>query len=288
VILRETIRRREFDDGLDRWEMVDARPAPNLRKVVSHYSAYWEETRSFSARQELASTSGVLIYALGGPLEIVGADGEAIMLRQGEGFAGAIADGTSISRGHGPQTGVHVFMPLSSLAAVLATPLAELANRVANMRDLIGPAADDLGGKLAEAGDAELCFELLDDFLVRRFANYIGHDEATRWSMNRLAKASGPSSSALADEIGWSRRHFARRFRDATGFSPDRFRRIARFQRFVSKLARSPRGDLAGLAADSGYADQAHLHRDVRDFADTTPGELRSRLIPGDGGVKDG
>src|SRR5438270_12679406 len=176
MVTRERIRRRAFDDGVDRWEMVDALPAPALREVVSHYSAYSEETRSFAARQELATTSGVLIYALGEPLEIVGANGEAILLRQGEGFAGAIADGTSISRGHGAQAGVHVFMPLTSLAAVLATPLAELANRVANMRDLIGPAADELGGRLIEAAEADRCFDVLDDFLSRCFADEPGHD----------------------------------------------------------------------------------------------------------------
>ena len=285
--MHEPIRHRAFDDGIDRWEMIDALPEPALREVVSHYSAYWEETRSFAARQELATTSGVLIYALGGPLEIVGADGESVLVRQGEGFAGGIADATSISRAHGAQAGMHVFMPLSSLAAVTGVPLAELANRVANMRDLIGPAADELGGKLAEAGNAECRFELLDDFLMARLAGAAASDETTHWSMTRLAQARGPSSSALADEIGWSRRPFTHRFRASTGFSPNRFRRIARFQRFVAKLTRSPQDDLADLASDSGYADQAHLHRDVRDFADATPGELRSRLIPDGGGVRE-
>jgi AraC-like DNA-binding protein len=99
-----------------------------------------------------------------------------------------------------------------------------------------------------------------------------------------LAKAEGPSSSAVANEIGWSRRHFARRFRDSTGFSPDRFRRIARFQRFVGGLTGAPGDDLAGLAVDSGYADQPHLARDVRDFTGMTPGELRARLVPERGG----
>jgi AraC-like DNA-binding protein len=287
MAMREWVRRRAFDDGVDRWEMIDTRPAPALRGLVSRYSAYSEETRSFTARQELATTSGVLIYALGGPLEIVGADGNPILLRQGEGFAGAIADGTSISRAHGAQAGVHVFMTLTSLAAVVGLPLAELANRVATMRELIGPAADDIGGKLVEAGDAEQRFDLLDEFLTRRFATEPTHDPVTRWSMGRLAQVSGPSSSTLADEIGWSRRHFARRFRDSTGFSPDRFRRIVRFERFFERLTRSPEDNLAGLAVDSGYADQAHLNRDVRDFAGTSPGELRSRLIPEGGGVRD-
>jgi AraC-like DNA-binding protein len=285
--MRETIRHRAYDDGVDRWEVNEARPAPALRAHVSHYADYSEQTGSFSARQELATTSGVLIYALGGPLEIVGADRRAIVLRQGEGFAGGIADATSISRGKGAQAGVHVFMPLDSLAAVVGMPLAELANRVATMRDLIGAAADDLGDKLLDAKDVEQRFAILDRFLAGRFVEAPAADRTIRWSMIRLTQACGPWSSGLAEEIGWSRRHFARRFRNATGFGPDRFRRIGRFQRFVARLSGSPSGDLAGLAVDCGYADQSHLARDVRDFANVTPGELRARLIPEGGGVRD-
>ncbi|HEX3423347.1 MAG TPA: helix-turn-helix domain-containing protein [Sphingomicrobium sp.] len=284
---RELIGRRRLDDGVDRWEMIDARPAAALRSLVSHYAAYWEETRSFSARQELATTRGVLIYALAEPVEIVGADGKAIVLGPGEGFAGGISDKTSISRNLGVQAGVHVFLPLTSLAAVLGIPLAEVANRVATMRDLIGPKADELGGRLVDAVNAACRFDVLDDFLARRFADRANHNDTIRWSMQRLARASGPSCSALADEIGWSRRHFARRFRYETGFSPDRFRRIARFERFVAGLTGSPSEDLADLAIVNGYADQPHLARDVRDFADTTPGDLRARLIPQGGGVRD-
>jgi AraC-like DNA-binding protein len=283
---REWIRSRKFDDGIDRWQISEARPAAALSAFVTRYSDYSEQTRSFTARQELASTGGVLIYALGEPLEIVGADGRAILLRQGEGFAGAIADGTSVSRAHGAQAGVHAFMSLPSLARVVGAPLAGLANCVATMRDLIGREADDLGCRLVEAADSEQRFDLLDRFLIRRFADTTREDRTICWSMARLARADGPMSSALADEIGWSRRHFARRFRSSTGFGPDRFRRIARFERFAARLMRSPDDDLAGLAAESGYVDQAHLGRDVRDFADMTPGELRSRLIPDGGGVR--
>jgi AraC-like DNA-binding protein len=281
------IRHRAYDDGIDRWAIDEVLPAPELRGLISHYCAYGEETGSFAARQELATTSGVLIYALGEPLEIVGADGRSILLRKGEGFAGAIADSTSISRNHGAQEGIHVFMPLTSLAMVTRRPLAELANRVATMRDLIGSAADELGGRLVEAPDVERRLDLLDAFLMRRLADSDRQDPTIRWSIARLAAANGPTSSALAEDVGWSRRHFARRFRDSTGFAPDRFRRIARFERFAAQLMRSPEDDLAGLAVDNGYVDQAHLARDVRDFAKATPGQLRARVIPEGGGVKE-
>lgn len=277
---------RAHDDGVDRWRMAAAAPAPALRGVVDSYSDYWEETGSFAARRELATTQGVLIYALGAPLEITGADGRLIVLRAGEAFVGGISDATSLSRGLGAQAGIHVFMPLASLAAVTGAPAGEIANKVVSLRDMIGPRADALGGALCEANDADRRFDLLDAFLIRRFADARDADRAVAWAMPRLAAAAGPVTSTLATEIGWSRKHFIARFKDATGFSPDRYRRIARFDRFAAAIAARPDDSLAGLAAECGFVDQAHLARDVRDFAEMTPGELRARLIPAGGGVR--
>ena len=276
---------RAFDDGVDRWQMVEAAPSPTLAGRVGRYADYWEETKSFAARRELASTSGVLIYALGAPLEITGADGRIVTLAAGEAFAGGIADATSLSRGLGPQAGVHVFLPLTSLAAVCGAPLSELANRVVAFADLVGAEARVLGDALCDAADASARFALLDRFLERRFAER-DRDRRAAWAMRRLARATGPATSALAAEIGWSRKHFIQRFRQDTGFSPDRFRRLARFERFTEAIMAAPQDSLAGLATDIGYVDQAHLTRDVRAFADMTPGELRARLIPAQGGVR--
>lgn len=283
---RSTIR-RAHDDGVDRWEMIEASPDPRLAGRVGRYTSYWEETASFEARRELAATCGVLIYALGEPLEIVGADGRAIVVCAGEAFAGGIADASSLSRGLGAQAGVHVFMPLASLATVTGAPVAALANAVAPLADMIGAETRDLGDALCAAVSPEARFALLDRWLLRRFAAEPATDRTVAWAMARLARADSPVSATLAAEIGWSRKHFAHRFRDVTGFAPDRYRRLARFERFATALQRSPGEGLAELAADAGYFDQPHLTREVREFAGLTPGALRARLIPGEGGVRD-
>ena len=283
---RRVLSVRAFDDGVDRWEMVEAAPAPSLRGLVDSYSDYWEQTGTFSARRELAATTGVLIYVFGEPLEIVGADGQSIVIKAGEGFAGGIADATSVTRAFGAQAGVHAFLPLASLAAVTGAPLSEIANRVVPMRDLIGAQADALGGALCDSRSAEQRFGLLDAFLADRFSRHDVMNGPVSWAMDRLVRAVRPVTSRLAEEIGWSRRHFIGRFRAATGFSPDRFRRLARFERFADAIMATPGEGLAGLAADCGYVDQAHLTRDVRAFSDMTPGELRARLLPNEAGVR--
>jgi AraC-like DNA-binding protein len=49
---------------------------------------------------------------------------------------------------------------------------------------------------------------------------------------------------------------------------------VLRFQRFLALGAREPQEPLGRLAVDAGYADHAHLVRDCRRLAGTTPGRL--------------
>lgn len=278
---------RRHDDGVDMWEMTAAPPAAALAGLVGGYCSYVEDTASFGARRELASTSGVLIYALGEPLSIVGADGIEIVLKAGEAFAGGIADATSISRALGSQRGIHIHMPLHALAAVCGAPVAAIANRVVPLADMIGAQARDLGHALGTARDPDGQFDLLDAFLARRFADMAAPDRAILWAMDRLADADAPAVAAIAESIGWSRKHLSQRFSAATGFSPQSYRRLARFERFSTAIAARPDESLAMLALDAGYHDQPHMTREVRAFGAMSPGELRRRLIPNGGGVKE-
>jgi AraC-like DNA-binding protein len=82
--------------------------------------------------------------------------------------------------------------------------------------------------------------------------------------------------AALTRELGVSERQARRRFVAAVGYGPRAYRRVARFQRFLALARRRGRADvgLARLAAEAGYADQAHLTREVVRLAGTTPGAL--------------
>lgn len=82
---------------------------------------------------------------------------------------------------------------------------------------------------------------------------------------------------AVARELTISERHLRRRFHAAVGYGPQTFARVRRFRRFVHAVD-AGRADLAALAFDAGYADQAHLTRETRRLAGVTPAELvRSR-----------
>ena len=82
----------------------------------------------------------------------------------------------------------------------------------------------------------------------------------------------GVRVSALGAELGISERQLRRRFDEAVGYSPKTLARVLRFQRFLRAASRDT--NLGALAAQAGYADQAHLTRDCRELSGTTPARL--------------
>ena len=83
---------------------------------------------------------------------------------------------------------------------------------------------------------------------------------------------------ALADSLDLSERTLRRRCESAFGYGPKTLARILRFQQFLRLLRRSSEPQLAELAATSGYADQAHLTREVRRLGGLTPKRFRIEI----------
>jgi transcriptional regulator GlxA family with amidase domain len=73
----------------------------------------------------------------------------------------------------------------------------------------------------------------------------------------------------LAAEVGWSRKRLWSRFRSQIGLTPKRAAQLIRFDHAAHRLAADHSAAL--VAAESGYVDQSHLHRDVMAFAGVTP-----------------
>jgi AraC-like DNA-binding protein len=87
----------------------------------------------------------------------------------------------------------------------------------------------------------------------------------------------GHDVAAAAGQLGWSHRQLQRRTRAAFGYGPQHLARVLRMQRAVA--AGDRHGSWAVAAACAGYADQAHLTRDLRALAGVTPTVLRAERV---------
>jgi AraC-like DNA-binding protein len=83
-------------------------------------------------------------------------------------------------------------------------------------------------------------------------------------------------AAATGAQPGIGERQLRRRFQDAVGYGPKTLQRILRFQRFLALARRDPHTppDLARLAFEAGYADQAHLTRECSRLAGLPPAAL--------------
>jgi AraC-like DNA-binding protein len=94
-----------------------------------------------------------------------------------------------------------------------------------------------------------------------------------------LAADADRSLIELARELGTSPHHLSRVFRSVVGHTVARHRMRLRSRAALERLAGGER-NLARLAADTGFADQSHLNRVLRDETGQTPAVLRRLLAP--------
>lgn len=112
---------------------------------------------------------------------------------------------------------------------------------------------------------AELAVELCGRFVVD--PRVVRAEQALRH---------GATSRTVERDAAMDRRRFVPLFRSQIGISPYAYQRVVRFADSLVSLRTSSADPIAAIAAEHGSADQAHLTRDVRQLAATTPAKVRN------------
>ncbi|MFG3154775.1 helix-turn-helix domain-containing protein [Streptomyces sp. NPDC048219] len=156
-------------------------------------------------------------------------------------------------------------------SALLGVPVRELRDRRVDLADL-WPAAEArrLTARVNAAPDPA---RGLEEAALSRAAGTEPPDPLLRRIVAALD--AGRPVAATADELGVGARRLHRRSLAAFGYGPKTLARVLRLQRALA-LARGGTS-LAETAVRAGYADQAHLARDVRELAGVPLGELLGR-----------
>ncbi len=162
--------------------------------------------------------------------------------------------------------------------AILGAPPAELDGAVVPLDDLWGREAARIRERLGEVTSWQDRFALTDALLARRFQAGPPVDPEVAWAWRRIVVSHGLARvEGLAEEVGWSRKRLWSRFRSQLGLPPKRAEKLVRFDHAAHRLVAGE--GAARVAADSGYADQSHLCRDVMAFTGATPTTVADELF---------
>ena len=152
---------------------------------------------------------------------------------------------------------------------VLGMPLSEIMNQRVPLADLLPKAAGRLPATLDPAQAAQRVRDITGALVAE------GEPDPAMTRAAALLRNPAARTEAVASQVGLSERQFRRRCQAAAGYGPKTLQRVLRFQRFVRLLdAASAPPDLAAVAAQAGYADQAHLTRECSGLSGLTPASL--------------
>jgi len=166
-------------------------------------------------------------------------------------------------------------------SAWFGRPLSELVNSRVPLADVWRSDADRLSDKVAASCSAQEIAAALETFLLSRLGE-VGRPDREIAFLRRTARDNfhpvGVRLHRLAADMGISERTLRRRCLGAFGYGFKTLHRVLRFQQFLSLGAQSFKGSLAEVAARAGYADQAHMSREVRRMSGNSPGQFVAQL----------
>jgi AraC-like DNA-binding protein len=191
----------------------------------------------------------------------------------GQQMRGRIVAGLAPSgaRGRGGRSFECLQVRLSPVVAhAVLHAASELRGTLVSLDDFWGRDAERTQERLRAARSWEDRFGIAEAALAARYDAGRTVDSEVALAWRRLVASRGRARvERVAAEVGWSRKRLWFRFGSQIGLTPKRAAQLIRFDQAAHRLAagQSP----AAVAADGGYVDQSHLHRDVVAFTGVTP-----------------
>ncbi|MDV9172846.1 AraC family transcriptional regulator [Streptomyces sp. W16] len=256
---------------------------PGLRPFLRSCAGYWDAVTSPYEARLVPSGRATLVISLAEPFSEVRRLG---MPGGGSGRIGSLVvgleDRPAICVHPGGQEAIRVeFTPLGAYR-LFGIPMSELTNLAVEIRDVLGPEAETLVDRMAATQDWTTRFDLLDGALLARLGRGPEPAPEVTQAWRLLAASAGTIPiSRIAAEVGWSQGYLIRRFTQQIGLTPKSSARVLRFRRAVTLLGHG-NTTLTQISTTCGFYDQAHLNREFRAIAGTTPGQmLAARRVEG-------
>lgn len=164
-------------------------------------------------------------------------------------------------------------------------PLHEFKNQRISISDsgfLFSPGFAD---RLCELRSTQERIAAIETFLYARLSQRFITDPQVAFAIKQMTDSCGQISiGKLMNEICLCQRHFERRFRERTGYSPKELARIVRFRHATAMLQQAVPENFQHFALDCGYYDHSHMVKEFRLLSGSSPAEFSS--FPGKGPIQ--
>jgi AraC-like DNA-binding protein len=173
------------------------------------------------------------------------------------------------------------FQP-GAAASWLGLPMSEIVGRRIDLRELWGRKACGLTETIDESETAANRLQAWQLQLLQLLPNAGAPSPEMRavFSLMKGDRADGAKIRSIRDRLDISERTLRRHCQDHFGYGPKALDRILRFQTFLRIARGEGETGLSDMAFAAGYADQAHLSRDIRALCGMSAGALVRQLAP--------
>jgi AraC-like DNA-binding protein len=208
-----------------------------------------------------------LVFRFAAPLRLLDPDPRVV----GHAIVGGARSSAYVRDISEPASSVGAQLAPGASSVLLGAPAIALAERHTPLEDLWGAVTHEMHAQLEAAATPAQRIDVLEAMLLRRCPRVRGVHPAVACALARFAD--GTRVGEVAAETGYSHRGFATIFEREVGLAPKRWCRVQRLQRVLEIAAHNESWAL--IAAESGYADQSHLHRELRELGGLTPAAYR-------------
>lgn len=150
----------------------------------------------------------------------------------------------------------------------------ELTNQQVSLIDLLGIKGKILEERMLLASGNEERLSIISSFLKVQLYDHKHHPVIDAIHFAKL-KNGHCKVSDMATKFSMSERNFSRKFKEYSGFTPQLFFRICKFQ-YVAEKYKNKDFLLTDIAHRSGYFDQSHFIKDFKEFSGYKPKEFFS------------
>lgn len=176
------------------------------------------------------------------------------------------------------------FLPCG-LSRFTKLPLHEYANYRISTDEMNAVFDNTFLERLCEQSHVCGRIQVVEEYLLAYLAHhYQPVDSQVDVAVNIINQSGGKRSvRSLMEEVCLCQRHFERKFKHYTGFTPKEYSRIVKFKNAVELLrctASSP--NLLTTAIEAGYYDLAHFSKEVKSLSGNTPASFLSLKVPED------